>query len=111
MKNSRENDLLARIGGEEFAIITLDQSSDSPIQFAEKLLSKIRAEKIQGIDVSVSLGLAISAKASFEQLYKGADILLYEAKYQGRAQLVWRDIDGYWAEAGGIVWFRDLAFP
>ena len=95
MKNSRENDLLARIGGEEFAIITLDQSSDSPIQFAEKLLSKIRAEKIQDIDVSVSLGLAISAKPSFEQLYKGADILLYEAKYQGRAQLVWRDIDGY----------------
>lgn len=92
--NSRESDVLARIGGEEFAIITLNQSNDSPIQFAEKLLAMIRAEKIQGIDLTVSLGLAISAKASFEQLYKGADILLYEAKNQGRNKLVWRDIDG-----------------
>ena len=92
--NSRENDLLARIGGEEFAIITLNQSSESPMQFAEKLLSKIRAEKIHGMDLTVSIGLAISAKASFEQLYKGADILLYDAKHQGRDQLVWRDIDG-----------------
>lgn len=92
--NSREDDVLARIGGEEFAIITLNQNSESPMQFAEKLLSKIRAEKIQGIDVTVSIGLAISATASFEQLYKGADILLYDAKHQGRDQLVWRDIDG-----------------
>lgn len=93
-KNSRENDVLARIGGEEFAIITMNKTSDSPIQFAEKLLAIIRAEKIQGIDIRVSVGLAISVKASFEQLYKGADILLYEAKNMGRDQLVWRDIDG-----------------
>ena len=91
--NSRDNDVLARIGGEEFAIITLNQNSESPMQFAEKLLNKIRAEKIQGIDITVSIGLAISATASFEQLYKGADILLYDAKHQGRDRLVWRDID------------------
>ncbi|EGM76590.1 diguanylate cyclase (GGDEF) domain-containing protein [Rheinheimera sp. A13L] len=92
-KNSRENDVLARIGGEEFAIVTINQASDSPVKFAEKLLAAIRAEKIHGVDITLSLGLAISAKASFEQLYKGADILLYEAKNQGRNQLVCRDID------------------
>lgn len=91
--NSRANDILARIGGEEFAIITLNTQNDSPVKFAEKLVSVIRAEKIQGIDVTVSLGLAISAKASFEHLYKGADILLYDAKHQGRNRLVWRDMD------------------
>jgi diguanylate cyclase (GGDEF)-like protein len=91
--NSRANDILARIGGEEFAIITLNQSHESPIQFAERVLTLLRAEKIQGIEVTASVGLAVSAKASFEQLYKGADILLYEAKNQGRDQLVWRDID------------------
>lgn len=91
--NSRANDILARIGGEEFAIITLNQSHESPIQFAERVLTLLRAEKIQGIEVTVSVGLAVSSKASFEQLYKGADILLYEAKNQGRDQLVWRDID------------------
>lgn len=92
--NSRANDILARIGGEEFAIITLNQNHESPLQFAERLLTLLRAEKIQGIKVTVSIGLAVSAKASFEQLYKGADILLYEAKNQGRNRLVWRDIDG-----------------
>lgn len=91
--NSRENDILARIGGEEFAIITLNSQSDSPVKFAEKLLAIIEAEKVQGIDVTVSIGLAVSAKACFEQLYKGADILLYDAKHQGRNRLVWRDID------------------
>ncbi|GAA0677112.1 GGDEF domain-containing protein [Rheinheimera tangshanensis] len=91
--NSRANDILARIGGEEFAIITLNQNHESPIQFAERVLTLLRAEKIQGIEVTVSVGLAVSAKASFEQLYKGADILLYEAKNQGRNRLVWRDMD------------------
>ncbi len=92
-KNSRENDIVARIGGEEFSIITLNQSAEFPVQFAERLLTLLRAEKIQGIAVTVSIGLAISANASFEQLYKGADVLLYEAKNQGRNRLVWRDID------------------
>jgi len=86
--NTRENDILARIGGEEFAIMTLGQGREDSAQFAEKLLAAIRVQPIQGIAVTASLGCAISKTASFEQMYQEADILLYQAKSQGRDQAV-----------------------
>lgn len=84
--NCRESDILARIGGEEFAIFTMNSDNSAPAHFAEKLLAVIRTEKIHGIDVTVSIGVATSLNASFEELYKAADLLLYEAKHRGRDQ-------------------------
>jgi diguanylate cyclase (GGDEF)-like protein len=82
--NTRTNDIVARIGGEEFAIITFDQAEDAAKFHAEKLLTAIRQQPIQGIQVTASLGCAIAGNLSFEQLYKDADALLYQAKHQGR---------------------------
>lgn len=87
-ENTRDNDILARIGGEEFALMTLDQPRDASLQLAEKLLAAIRKAPIQGVTVTASLGCAISTAASFEQLYKDADVLLYQAKNQGRNQAI-----------------------
>tara|TARA_R110002126_G_scaffold144276_1_gene290295 strand:+ start:20 stop:505 length:486 start_codon:yes stop_codon:yes gene_type:complete len=84
--NCRESDILARIGGEEFAIFTMNSSNTVPAHFAEKLLAVIRTEKIHGIDVTVSIGVATSLTGSFEELYKAADLLLYDAKHRGRDQ-------------------------
>lgn len=92
-KNSREHDILARIGGEEFAIITMDSPDNSPAQFANKLLSIIRSQKIQEIEVTLSIGVVTSACANFAHLYKEADILLYQAKDRGRNQVVSRFLD------------------
>lgn len=87
-KNCREHDLVARIGGEEFAICTMNSTHDSPDKFAEKLLSVIRAEKIHGVEVTVSIGIVSSHTATYEDLYKSADQMLYEAKNRGRNQFV-----------------------
>lgn len=87
-KNSREHDLVARIGGEEFAICTMNSTHDSPDKFAEKLLSVIRAEKIHGVEVTVSIGIVSSHTATYEDLYKSADQMLYEAKNRGRNQFI-----------------------
>ena len=87
-KNCREHDVLARIGGEEFAIICMDSPTDSAAAFAEKLLRLVSAEPIDGIAVTVSIGVATAGQLSFEQLYKQADLLLYEAKHAGRNRLV-----------------------
>ncbi len=87
-RNCREHDVLARIGGEEFAIICMDSPTDSAAAFAEKLLRLVSAEPIEGIAVTVSIGVATAGQLSFEQLYKQADLLLYEAKHAGRNRLV-----------------------
>ena len=87
-RNCREHDVLARIGGEEFAIICMDSPTDSAAAFAEKLLRLVSAEPIDGIAVTVSIGVATAGQLSFEQLYKQADLLLYEAKHAGRNRLV-----------------------
>lgn len=87
-KNCREHDVLARIGGEEFAIICMDSPTDSAAAFAEKLLRLVSAEPIDSIAMTVSIGVATAGQLSFEQLYKQADLLLYEAKHAGRNRLV-----------------------
>lgn len=59
-----------------------------PDKFAEKLLLVIRAEKIHGVEVTVSIGIVSSHTATYEDLYKSADQMLYEAKNRGRNQFV-----------------------
>lgn len=88
MKNCRENDILARVGGEEFAIFTTSQSVDATEQFVEKLLKVIRADNIHGLSVTTSIGLAISNQATLKKLFKFADVLLYKAKNNGKNQFV-----------------------
>jgi len=88
--NCREHDIVARIGGEEFAICSMNNNKDGPAVFAQKLLSVIRAEKIEGINVTVSIGFTTSSKAGFEELFKEADAMLYEAKNGGRDQLAYK---------------------
>jgi len=86
--NCRDHDVLARIGGEEFAIICMDRPSDCAAAFAEKLRMLVSQQPIEGIAVTVSIGVATAGQLSFEQLYKQADLLLYEAKHAGRNRLV-----------------------
>lgn len=93
-ENTRTNDIVARIGGEEFAIVTYDHSEKAASFLAAKLLTAIRKHPIQGISVTASLGVAIARSLSFEQLYQDADALLYQAKHQGRNRAISRLFDG-----------------
>ncbi len=87
-QNCREHDVLARIGGEEFAMICMDRPSDCAAAFGEKLLKLISNQPIEGVTVTVSIGVFSAAKLSFEQLYKQADLLLYQAKRAGRNRVI-----------------------
>ncbi len=87
-KNCRDHDVLARIGGEEFAILSLDSATASATAFGDKLLKLVRQEPLAGLAVTVSIGVATAAQLSFEQLYKRADVLMYQAKHAGRDQVM-----------------------
>lgn len=87
-KNCRDHDVLARIGGEEFAILSLDSPTASATAFGDKLLKLVRQEPLAGLAVTVSIGVATAAQLSFEQLYKQADVLMYQAKHAGRDQVM-----------------------
>lgn len=92
IKNCREHDVLARIGGEEFAIFTMNAAEELPTQFAERLIAVINSEQICDIHVTVSIGVATSYIHNFEELYKAADLLLYEAKHHGRNRFIFKHL-------------------
>jgi diguanylate cyclase (GGDEF)-like protein len=76
-------DLVARVGGEEFAIALPDVTQDEAVVIVERL----RTSLVGG--TTGSAGLAVwDGVESAEQLQSRADRALYRAKAQGRDRLV-----------------------
>jgi diguanylate cyclase (GGDEF)-like protein len=87
----RKNDLFARIGGEEFVILSVNSTEESACLFAERIRSCIEgmARSFEST-VTVSIGVALGnmKKSQYDDLYKQADIALYSAKNHGRNKVV-----------------------
>ena len=85
----RKIDILGRLGGDEFIIFIRDiEDEDVIISKAMDFLGKLRKlseEGDFGIDISGSMGIAISPRdgKTFAQLYERADELMYKAKDSG----------------------------
>jgi diguanylate cyclase (GGDEF)-like protein/PAS domain S-box-containing protein len=86
----RDTDTIARIGGDEFVIISILQKSEAEaIPLAQKILKKI-AEPIKinqtTLNVTASIGISTYPKnaSDSETLMKYADIAMYRAKDLGR---------------------------
>ncbi len=86
----RTNDTVARIGGEEFAVLLPEVAIDGSIALAEKLRALIATQVVQHdattIAVTVSLGVAswTPGLEDAASLLKAADENLYRAKRSGR---------------------------
>jgi len=92
---ARSDDVVARIGGEEFVIILPKTNAQSAYQFAERLREKIQQLGIiiddNAINFTVSIGVSEWLKGSFscaEDFIADADKSLYQAKDQGRNRVV-----------------------
>ncbi|AXX91867.1 hypothetical protein CPU12_06035 [Malaciobacter molluscorum LMG 25693] len=87
--HTRESDILARTGGEEFSIVLNNTNIDGALKFAEKIRDAIANTKIIYEDViikvTVSAGVScIKNDDTFQTILNRADSALYLAKENGR---------------------------
>jgi diguanylate cyclase (GGDEF)-like protein len=80
----RSQDLVARLGGEEFAVLLPGCSRPAAMRIADRLRGAVADE------VTVSLGLAEwDRNEDADSLLGRADRALYEAKRSGRDRVIW----------------------
>lgn len=85
----RRFDLLARFGGEEFAVLLPEAHAEEAARTAERLREAIENLyfPVQGIPVSVTVSIGIALRAGITKphmLIGAADTALYAAKHAGR---------------------------
>ena len=86
-KARRANDLVARIGGEEFVLILPNINYENAFNLAEKLRVIVEEESIANVKVTISIGLVVTQKNSpldLEVLLHASDNALYKSKEAGR---------------------------
>ena len=91
-KTFRKSDIIARIGGDEFAIATMENGHASVVSQISRLRRNLKRHAIQNNyekPLSLSVGVAVSnyrRTTSIEELTSQADALMYiekRAKHQG----------------------------
>ena len=93
-KTFRDSDIVARMGGEEFAVMTVNLNPENLTEKFEGLREEIEKTKISydikepEISVTVSTGISSEKLQTVDDLLKKADELLYEAKETGRNKIV-----------------------
>jgi len=84
----RKNDVVCRYGGEEFAILLPETTTERAHAVAEKLRRVVADHQFPGVpqSVTISLGIADSPThaATRDELVRAADDALYAAKQNGR---------------------------
>lgn len=86
--NTREQDLVARWGGEEFVLLCPATGLDQAEKLAEKIREKIFSsvfDQQKPLAVTASFGVTgFAPEESFASVFERADSALYQAKHQGR---------------------------
>jgi diguanylate cyclase (GGDEF)-like protein len=95
---SREGDVVARFGGEEFIVGLPGATPDSAARYATRVATALAGCGTSVVPVHVSAGIAVSTHEDpAEVLIRRADEALYAAKGAGRCRLA------TWTDAGPAV--------
>lgn len=89
----RQEDILGRIGGDEFVVVMKNIKTKKMVLYKAKELlektEKYQFEELKGKNISISIGIAMAPKDGdcYMDLYKRADQALYQAKREGKARI------------------------
>ncbi|HTV67432.1 MAG TPA: GGDEF domain-containing protein [Rhizobiaceae bacterium] len=86
---TRYHDVVARLGGEEFAVVAPNMDSDLLMKLAERIRKAIASMPVVSgnirLKITTSVGLAVwNGRETADQFYRRADTMLYQAKKLGR---------------------------
>ncbi|MGD9912922.1 MAG: GGDEF domain-containing protein [Rhizobiaceae bacterium] len=86
---TRHHDVVARLGGEEFAVVAPNLDIEMLTKLAERIRKAVAATPVASgtakLNVTTSVGLAVwDGRESSEDFYRRADKQLYQAKRLGR---------------------------
>ncbi len=89
----REPDIVGRLGGEEFGILLSTDSIEQAQSVTERLRATLEKSEVdtgsQPLNITGSFGLAEAMpKETLDNLYHRADAACYEAKRNGRNQVI-----------------------
>lgn len=90
----RETDTVARMGGEEFAVILPETRCEDAVRVAERLRSAVEAHgcltPTGTLPLTISIGVAVrqEGESTLESFVARADAALYEAKRRGRNRVI-----------------------
>jgi diguanylate cyclase (GGDEF)-like protein len=93
LKTIREQDVPARVGGEEFAVVLRNPGPNISMEVGERVREAVRAldlseHGVPGVSVSVGVADALSSEEPISEVVTRADNALLRAKRAGRDRVV-----------------------
>jgi len=90
-QSARETDVVARYGGDEFALVLPDTGGEGAYAVGERIRERMAAHKFlagDGLDIHLTASLGVAtlpdAAASVEELVQAADMAMYHVKESGK---------------------------
>ncbi|HEV2754230.1 MAG TPA: GGDEF domain-containing protein [Actinomycetota bacterium] len=85
--STREQDVVARVGGDEFALLLPDTGSEGATRILQSLRDRVAAAPAAPAGISFSIGAAtfLVQPGSVDEMIGAADAMMYAAKRAGKA--------------------------
>jgi two-component system cell cycle response regulator len=87
-QNVREEDFVARYGGDEFVILFPDTTVAEANKICQRILDSIQQAGLGELGITGSIGLVALTESNYHDFIEKADMKMYKAKNTGKARIV-----------------------